>query len=221
MGGRSLLGGLIVAACVAGAIPPGVRGEGKSPAVWSFDKDEIGKAPGGFEFAVTANKQSGKWVIVEDGGNPVLAQVDRDKTPRRFAMALVKDSSYRDLKVSVKAKPVAGEVEAVAGLVWRYQDADNYYVARWNADSVRVDRVVNGERQLMMPREFPITLGARTWHTLTVEHRGEHIQVFVGKERVFEGRDRTYGKAGRIGLWVKADSLTYFDDLTAQELPRN
>ena len=40
----------------------------------------------------------------------------------------------------------------------------------------------------------------------------------MGKEKVFEGKDKTYSDAGRIGLWIKADSLTYFDDLTAEEL---
>jgi hypothetical protein len=208
-----------VAAWLAAAASPGVNAQAKAPAVWSFDRDEIGKAPAGFEFAVTARKQPGQWFIVKDGDNQVLAQVDRDKTPRRFAMALVKNATYRDVKISVKAKPVAGEIERVAGLVWRYQDADHYYVARWNVDSVRVDRVVNGERQLLTPRELPITLPAKTWHTLTVEHRGEHIKVFLGPQQVFEGRDPTYTKAGRIGVWIKADSLTYFDDLTAEELP--
>ena len=106
----------------------------------------------------------------------------------------------------------------VAGLVWRYKDPDNYYVARWNTDSIRVDRVVKGERELMPPREIKIQLAANTWHTLTVEHRGEDIKVFVAKEKVFEGKDKTYSDAGRIGLWIKADSLTYFDDLTAEEL---
>ena len=216
--GRNLLCGLIVPVVLAVAVSLGVTASGRGPTVWSFDADEVGKAPAGFEFAVTAKKQPGKWVIVKDGDNHVLAQVDRDKTARRFAMALVKHSSYKDLKISVRAKPVAGEVEMVAGLVWRYKDADNYYVARWNTDSVRVDRVVRGERHLMTPREIKITLAPQNWHTLTVEHRGEDIKVFVGGKRIFEGKDRTYTEAGRIGVWVKADSLTYFDDLTAEEL---
>ena len=96
-----------------------IAGEGKSPTVWSFDNHEVGKPPAGFEFAVTAKKQPGKWIIVKDGGNQVVAQIDRDKTPRRYAMALVRNSSYKDLKISVKAKPVAGDEERVAGLVWR------------------------------------------------------------------------------------------------------
>ena len=103
-------------------------------------------------------------------------------------------------------------------LVWRYKDADNYYVARWNIPSVRVDRVMNGERQLLPPHEIPINLAADTWHTLTVEHRGEDMQVFVGKERIFVGKDDAYPAPGKVGLWIKADSMTYFDDLTAEIL---
>lgn len=144
MSGRTVLGGLIVSTFLALAVSRGAAAEGSGPTVWSFDDDKVGHAPANFEFAVTAKKQPGKWIIAKDGDNQVLAQVDRDKTERRFAMALVKDSSYKDLKISVKAKPVAGEIEMVAGLVWRYRDADNYYVARWNIDSVRVDRVVSG-----------------------------------------------------------------------------
>jgi hypothetical protein len=78
--------------------------------------------------------------------------------------------------------------------------------------------VVKGERQLLTPHEIKVALAAKTWHTLVVEHRGEDIRVFVGGKSVFEGKDRTYAEAGRIGVWVKADSLTHFDDLTAEEL---
>jgi hypothetical protein len=78
--------------------------------------------------------------------------------------------------------------------------------------------VVKGERQLLTPHEIKVALAAKTWHTLVVEHRGEDIRVFVGEKSVFEGKDRTYAEAGRIGVWVKADSLTHFDDLTAEEL---
>jgi hypothetical protein len=214
---RNSIGALVVTVILGAHASLGVTAEVKGPTVWSFDTDEIGMPPAGFEFAVTGKMKPGKWVIVKDGNNRVLAQVDRDKTSRRFAIALVKNSPYKDLKISVRAKPVAGEEEMVAGLVWRYQDADNYYVARWNTDSVRVDRVVKGERQLMTPREIKIALAAKTWHTLTVEHRGEDIKVFVGKKKVFEGKDKTYPE-GMIGVWTKADSLTYFDDLSAEKL---
>jgi hypothetical protein len=70
----------------------------------------------------------------------------------------------------------------------------------------------------MTPSEIKITLPANAWHTLTVEHRGEDIKVFVGKEKVFDGKDKVYADVGRAGVWIKADSLTYFEDLRVEEL---
>lgn len=186
--------------------------------VWSFSDEIVGSAPTNFEYTVTGQRKPGKWIVGKEGDNLFLAQVDRDKTERRFAMALIKGATYRNLRLSVRAKPVAGEVEMVAGLVWRYKDADNYYVARWNSDSVRVDRVVGGERQLLTPSEIKITLTANQWHTLIVEHLGDDIKVSVGGKIVFTGSDKTYPNAGTVGVWIKADSLTYFDDLTVEEL---
>src|SRR5689334_2551214 len=117
-------------------------------ASWSFESDAVDQAPAGFEFGTTARTPPGHWIVRMDGGNKVLAQIDTDKTDRRFALALVKDSSFKDLKLSVRAKPVSGEVDQAAGLVWRCKDADNYYLARSNVleRNVRLYRVVNGNR---------------------------------------------------------------------------
>ena len=163
---RNVFSGVVVLLSLAGAVSPSGAAEEKITKVWSFNQDELGKPPAGFEFAVTAKKQPGKWVVIKDGSNRVLAQLDRDKTDRRFAMALVKDATYKDLRLSVKAKPVVGDVEMVAGLVWRYQDADNYYVARFNDDSVRVDRVVvQVETQSLLPPHHHFSLSHQTEET--------------------------------------------------------
>ena len=218
MSNEKVLMGTVIAVLQALAGATTLPAHAASTKVWSFEGEAVGSAPAKFEFAVSGKMHPGKWVIAKDGSNHVLAQIDRDKTERRFAMALVKDSTYKDLRLSVRGKPIAGDVEMVAGLVWRYQDPDNYYVARWNADSVRVDRVVKGERQLLTPSEIKITLAPKQWHTLTVEHRGDAIKVLVGGKTVFAGGDKTYGKDGKVGVWTKADSMTYFDDLKVEEL---
>jgi hypothetical protein len=186
---------------------------------WSFDTDDVDKEPAGFEFTTTAKSPAGKWRVVQDGDAKVLAQLDADKTDRRFAMAVAKEPSLADVKLSVRAKPVSGEVDQAAGLVWRYQDADNYYVARSNVleSNVRLYRVVNGNRIKFAGKE-EIKLKAGEWHTLRVEHRGATIKVWLGDELVIEAGDKTFEKAGRVGVWTKADSVTHFDDLTVEEL---
>lgn len=188
-------------------------------ATWSFEKDEVDKEPAGFEFATTAKTPAGKWAVVRDGENKVLAQLDKDETSKRYAMAVVKDASFKDLSLSVRGKPVSGGADQAVGLVWRWQDADNYYVARSNVleENVRLYRVVKGVRTQIATKEG-VALKTGEWHTLKVEHRGPKIAVFVGDKPLLEAEDKTIEAAGRVGVWIKADSVTWFDDLAASEL---
>ena len=39
-------------------------------------------------------------------------------------------------------------------------------------------------------------------------------RVFFNQEQLFEAEDTTFSKPGKVGLWTKADSVTYFDDFT-------
>ncbi len=189
------------------------------PTVWNFDTDAADKEPAGFEFATTAQSPAGKWLVKKDGGSNVLAQVDTDKSDRRFAMAVVKDAVFKNVRLSVRARPVSGEVDQAAGLVWRYKDADNYYVARSNVleSNVRLYRVVNGSRIKFAGKE-EIKLKTGDWQTLKIEHKGAAIRVTLNDEKVIETEDKTFADAGRVGVWIKSDSVTQFDDLSAEEL---
>lgn len=186
---------------------------------WSFEKDEVGKEPGEFEFATTRNTPAGRWLVQDDGGNRVLTQLDKDPTAGRFALAIVKDSSYRDVRLSVRGKPISGTVDQTVGLVWRYRDADNYYVARSNVleKNVRLYRIVNGNRIKFAGKE-EVDLKAGEWHTLKIEHQGADIRVYLNDRMLFESRDKTFADAGKVGVWTKADSVSDFDDVTVEEL---
>ena len=186
---------------------------------WDFEKDDVDKVPAGFEFATTAKTPAGKWTIRKDGENKVLVQTDADKTKNRFALALAKDSSFKDVKLSVRGKPLSGEIDQAVGLVWRCQDADNYYLARSNAleSNVRLYRVIKGIRTQIAGKE-EVKLEKGQWHTLGVEHKGSAIAVYLNGAKLFEAEDKTIADAGKIGVWTKADSVTCFDDLIADEL---
>lgn len=185
---------------------------------WSFDKDEVGKGPAAFE-VFTSGDAAGQWSVVADGSNRALAQTNTTKDDRRFSMAVVKEASFTDLRLSVKARPVSGEIDQAAGLVWRLQDDKNYYLVRTNAleKNIRLYRVVNGNRIKFAGRE-EIMLKAGEWHTIRVEHRGDKIAVYLNDNKMFDAEDRTFDKAGKVGVWIKADSVTWFDDLTVEEL---
>ena len=114
-----------------------------------FTQDAAGQPPKGFEFGHTAGVGSpGQWVVQADGSNKVLAQADPDSTRSRFPVAVLSDVAAADVDLSVRFKPISGRVDQAAGLVWRYQNQDNYYIVRANAleDNVVLYKVENGTR---------------------------------------------------------------------------
>jgi len=48
-----------------------------------------------------------------------------------------------------------------------------------------------------------------------VDAKGDHFQVFFDGKKIIDAQDATFADAGKYGLWTKADSVIYFDDLTA------
>jgi hypothetical protein len=44
--------------------------------------------------------------------------------------------------------------------------------------------------------------------------RGPLFEVYHDDRKLYEVEDATFTAAGRVGVWTKADSVTYFDDLT-------
>src|SRR5205807_7015900 len=124
----------------------------KAPMKFDFEHDEPGQAPSGFEFGRTGEGRPGKWVVREEEGAPsgtrALVQTDADQTDFRFCVAHA-GPPLKDLRLSVRCKPISGKVDQGCGLVWRLRDADNYYLARANAleDNVRLYHVVKGRRR--------------------------------------------------------------------------
>src|SRR5262249_16172385 len=145
-------------------------------------------------------------------------QVDTDDTDYRFPIALAPDPAPRDVRVSVKCKAVSGKVDQACGLVLRYRDENNYYITRANAleDNVRFYVVKDGRRKQLASHSGPVKSGE--WHLYRIEARGDRFEVYWNGQRVVEQKDSTFSDAGKVGLWTKADSVTYFDDLRVDAL---
>jgi 3-keto-disaccharide hydrolase len=188
-----------------------------------FSGDAVGQAPKGFEFGHTAKAGApGKWVVQSEGDNKYLAQVDPDNTRSRFPVAVVSDSNAADVDLSVRFKPVSGRVDQAAGLVWRFQNEDNYYIVRANAleNNVVLYKVENGTRTDLPLKGEGRTYGKKAqvpsgqWSTLRVVAAGPRFEVHLNGSKLYEVEDSTFSQAGKVGVWTKADSVTQFDDLT-------
>lgn len=190
-----------------------------------FNNDKVGEAPAGFSTAVTGRGRPGKWVVIKDDASAnqgnVLAQTDPDATNYRFPVCIYDGVTGKDVDVSVKFKPVSGKVDQGAGIVWRYRDKDNYYIVRANAleGNVLLYKVENGKRT-----DLPLVGKGRTygmkhhvpsqqWSSLRIVAKNDLFEVYFNDAKLYEVKDETFKDAGKVGLWTKADSIIYFDDL--------
>lgn len=188
-----------------------------------FSDSAVGQPPKGFEFGHTAKVGApGKWIVQSEGDNKYLAQVDPDNTRSRYPVAVLADLTAADVDLSVRFKPVSGRVDQAAGLVWRFQNEDNYYIVRANAleNNVVLYKVEKGRRTDLPVKGEGRTYGKKAqvpsgqWSTLRVIAAGPRFAVYLNDSKLYEVEDSTFIQAGKVGLWTKADSVTQFDDLT-------
>jgi hypothetical protein len=186
-----------------------------------FTREGLDKLPAGWKAAQTGKGQGSVWKVVADDTAPsrtglVLAQT-AESPSAFFNLCVAEDTRYKDVEVRVAFKAVRGKNDRGGGIVWRYRDADNYYIARMNPleDNYRVYKVVNGKRlQLGTKEDLKVPTGE--WHTLKIKMVGDHIECFLDGKKQLDVRDDTLRGAGQVGLWSKSDAQTYFDDFAVK-----
>ncbi|PYI94034.1 MAG: hypothetical protein DME97_03960 [Verrucomicrobia bacterium] len=179
----------------------------------NFDNLKTGAAPPGWTAAQTGSG-SAKWSVEKDDSAPSQPNVLKQSGEATFPVCFKNDTSLKDGFVEVKFKPVAGKEDQAGGVIWRVQDANNYYIARANAleDNVTIYHTINGKRVAFKNINTKVTSGV--WHTLRVEFAGNKFAVTFDGNKVIEATDESFANAGKVGVWTKADSVTLFDNFT-------
>jgi hypothetical protein len=181
--------------------------------VINFQNSEVDKVPIGFTQAATGKLQRLEWKVKNEKGNKVVAQSAKNEGDY-FNLLIMDKPSYQNITLSVKIKAVTGVEDQGGGLVWRCIDKNNYYIARYNPleNNLRLYRVVDGNRKQLKSVECAIKTGE--WVTMSIEMSGNKISCSLNNVKMIDATDDTFKSPGQIGLWTKADAVTYFDDLS-------
>jgi hypothetical protein len=196
-------------------------GASRSPAITrAFDDEPPGRPPSGFTFRVARDTGPARWLVQRESTNGFLAHIGEPEAPRGFALAILDvqprrsaDGASRGV-VSVSARTRLASRKGSLGIVWRVQDATNYYLARLDLEhqDIGLYRVVHGNRT-RIDGEDDLELDTSAWHSLKVVHEEESIRVYLGGIRVLRARDRTFSEPGAAGVWCTGDAVAHFDDL--------
>ena len=190
---------------------PGAANPGGPTRTWTFESDPIGGLPRG------AVVFSGTWVVRTDADAPSGTHVLCQTGTATFPVLLLGDVMFTNVALSTRFKAISGREDRAAGLIFRVQDKDNYYIVRANAleDNVNIFIYAGGRRRVL--KEGSASVPSGRWQTLRAEVIGPRIRAFLNDRLVVETTDSTF-KSGKIGLWTKADSITCFDNVESKAL---
>lgn len=191
--------------------------------LWNFDSEAAGEIPTGWSVAETASTGApAKWEIVEDTSAPskpqAVAVTQTKNRGRTYNLLIAEDTRYRDVGLRVMVKAGTGQEDQGGGPIWRAQDADNYYIARWNPleNNFRVYYVKGGRRKQIGSAD--VDVDPEQWHEIAIEHRDTTIKASLDGRLLIEVETDVFTDAGMIGLWTKADAVTSFDDVSVAEI---
>lgn len=194
-----------------------------APSIWgatttTFDTDMAGKLPTGWTCGATG-KGNSKWTIERDSSAPSPPNALKQAGNAAFPWCVKEGTDVADGSVEVKFKPIGGHEDQAGGVVWRWKDANNYYVARANAleGNASLYYTANGRRHTIKYVNAPVA--PNRWHSLQVTYQGDTMRVSLDGNPYIVAKDSHIRGAGKSGVWTKADSVTLFDDFNTGAAP--
>jgi hypothetical protein len=182
-----------------------------------FDQDKAGATPGQWSCGVTGDGTP-IWTVQRDSTAPSRPHVLVQSGRGAFPWCVRPDVELADGFVEVMFKPLTGQQDQAGGVIWRWADANNFYVARANAleNNVSLYRMQQGRRITLKYVDAPVP--GRQWSTLRVEFEGRRIRVLLNRKLHIEFEDPHASVAGNVGVWTKSDSVTAFDEFSFGDL---
>lgn len=189
------------------------------PATFEFEDVAVGESPAGWVATTTnARGAAGTWQVMQGPSVPSRTHVVGLLNPNHdlegaFNILWTDDVVFRDGRIQVDVLPRGGRVDQGGGPIWRVQDAQNYYICRWNPleRNFRLYVVEDGRRRLLASADTNLAGGE--WHRIEVIHQGDSIRCTLAGQTTIEATDATILRPGGVGFWTKADATTAFDGL--------
>jgi len=186
-----------------------------------FDRLAVGSLPEGWKVEATGQEQAtAKWQVAKDATAPLGPGVLELSAPNHteggvFNLCWTDSISFYEGQIAVFLRARSGKTDQGGGIIWRVENRNNYYIARYNPleENVSIYYVKDG-RRTMLGYTGKIEL-KDAWHILKIRHEGGRIQAFIdGETKLIVNAGDYIPEKGGVGLWTKADAATAFDNFT-------
>ena len=215
-----------------------------APLTLDFTTETVGAEPRGVAAAI------GHWLVMKDGDKTVLAVdgrkwsegqaapgladkaralygerygefLDNVQAYAYFPLAVVKDvEDFREGTITLRFKGLEGRVDQAAGIVFNLKANGDYLVLRANCleDNLVLFKYQKGHRSsVKWIRNTPTP--SKQWHDMKLTVKGLQVTGYLDGKPYLE-HTLPESVSGRVGLWSKADSFVYMDDVKIEPAGR-
>jgi hypothetical protein len=122
---------------------------------------------------------------------------------------------FRDGEISMRFQIVEGQLDQCAGILFNLKPNGDYLTVRFNGkeDNLVLWTFNKGVRKFVKRGEEEVPLAVKQWHTMKIVIKGTKLQGFLN-DRLLLNYTLAEPVTGKIGVWSKTDSVSYYDDYT-------
>jgi hypothetical protein len=148
--------------------------------------------------------------------------IDNVKAFAYFPYAVAREiDDFHDGEISVRFKLVSGQLDLCAGILFNLKPNGDYLTVRFNGkeDNVVLWTFNKGKRSFVKRGSENVPLAMNQWHDLKVAIQGTNLQAYLNGKPLLE-YTLAEPVSGKVGVWSKTDSVSYFDDFTVTPASR-
>jgi hypothetical protein len=142
--------------------------------------------------------------------------IDNVKAFAYFPYAVAKDiDNFTDGEISIRFKLISGQLDQCAGILFNLKPNGDYLTVRFNGkeDNLVLWTFNKGKRSFVKRGSENMPLAMNQWHVIRITVTGQKLEGYLNGKLLLQ-YDLAEPVSGKIGVWSKTDSVSYFDDYT-------
>jgi hypothetical protein len=127
---------------------------------------------------------------------------------------------FRNGEISMRFQMIDGALDRCSGILFNLKPNGDYLAVRYNGteDNLVLWTFNKGVRKFVKRGEEEMPLKMKEWYTMKIAVQGTQLRGWLNGKKLL---DYTLPEAvsGKVGVWSKTDSVSYFDDYTVTPAP--
>ena len=147
--------------------------------------------------------------------------IDNVKAFAYFPYAVAQGiDDFKNGEIGMRFQLIDGQLDQCAGILFNLKPNGDYLTVRFNGkeDNLVLWTFNKGKRSFVKKGAEDMPLAMKQWHTMKITIQGVKLQGYLNGKLLLE-YTLAEPVSGKLGVWSKTDSVSYFDEYAVNAAP--